>query len=78
MDNMTSELVDGVPHTQEPEDGEVEDGEVEDDSLIDVGAMHETMRVKVCFHHDVFFALRLTESGRNTRSRGTLSASSSR
>ncbi|KAI4266214.1 MAG: hypothetical protein L6R38_008883 [Xanthoria sp. 2 TBL-2021] len=46
MDNMTSELVDGVPHTQEPEDGEVEDGEVEDDSLIDVGAMHETMRVK--------------------------------
>ncbi|KAI4253180.1 MAG: hypothetical protein L6R42_007683 [Xanthoria sp. 1 TBL-2021] len=46
MDNMTSELMDGVPHTQEPEDGEVEDGEVEDDSPVDNGAMHETMRVK--------------------------------
>lgn len=46
---MTSELMDGVPHTQEPEDGEVEDGEVEDDSPVDNGAMHETMRVKVRF-----------------------------
>ncbi|KAI4223542.1 MAG: hypothetical protein LQ349_007411 [Xanthoria aureola] len=46
MDNMTSEHLSGTPHVHHPEDEEVEDGEIEDNPLIDVGTVHETMRVK--------------------------------
>ncbi|KAI4104130.1 MAG: hypothetical protein LQ339_003983 [Xanthoria mediterranea] len=46
MDNMTSEHLSGTPHVHHHGDEEVEDGEIEDDPLIDVGTMHEPMRVK--------------------------------
>lgn len=51
---MTSEHLSGTLHLHHHGDEEVEDGEIEDDPLIDVGTMHEAVRVKVCFPHDAF------------------------
>ncbi|KAI4229386.1 MAG: hypothetical protein L6R36_000927 [Xanthoria steineri] len=44
--NMTSEHLSGTLHLHHHGDEEVEDGEIEDDPLIDVGTMHEAVRVK--------------------------------
>ncbi|KAL8725992.1 MAG: hypothetical protein Q9166_006994 [cf. Caloplaca sp. 2 TL-2023] len=65
---MESEKMNGMPHSEELEDGEVEDAQIEDSSLPDKGPEGDMVDTKVFYYHQQT-VLRLTDSGRGSHGR---------